>query len=79
MTEEEAKARCADLAAGHPDRATNHWVPVRAKDGSWAVAKIGIPPPAKPTGTSSFSPPRPSPDDPRENIPPLSPHSGGGI
>lgn len=79
MTEDEAKARCAKLAAEHPDRVTHHWTPVRANDGTWAVAKIGIPPPVKPTGTSSLSEPRPSASDPRQNVPPLSPHSGGGV
>jgi hypothetical protein len=77
MTEAEAKARCAELAAEHPDRASSHWIPVRAKDGDWAVAKIGLPPPAKPTGTSSLSEPRPAADDPRETFPWLNPPSGG--
>jgi hypothetical protein len=77
ITEEEAKARCAELAAEHPDRVTNQWIPVHSKDGSWAVARIGLAPPAKPTGTSSLSEPRPAADDPRESFPWLNPQSGG--
>jgi hypothetical protein len=53
MNEQEAKDRCAELAAGHPDRETHRWVPTKAKDGSWAVAKINLPPVKPPSGTES--------------------------
>ena len=40
MNEQEAKERCAQLAAEHPDRETHRWTPVQGKDGAWSVAKI---------------------------------------
>ena len=52
MNEQEARDRCAELAAEHPDRATSNWIPVKQKDGTWGVARIGLPPPAKATGES---------------------------
>jgi hypothetical protein len=51
VTEAEAKARCAQLAQEHPDRATANWIPIRQKDGFWAVARIGLPPPLDPAAT----------------------------
>jgi hypothetical protein len=76
MNEQEAKERCAELAAEHPDRETHQWVPVRDKDGGWTVAKIDLPPPATPTGTATRRETlRPS-DHPQGN-PWLDPHSGG--
>jgi hypothetical protein len=45
MTEAEAKARCAELATSHPDRKKSNWIPVEQKDGTWAVARIPLPPP----------------------------------
>jgi len=76
VNEQEAKERCAALAAEHPDRATHRWVPVRNEDGSWTVAKIDLPPPVAPTETATRrETPRPS-DDPQGN-PWLDPHSGG--
>jgi hypothetical protein len=51
MTEEEAKERCARLAAEHPDRETTNWVPIKQKDGTWAVARIPLPPPLDPQQT----------------------------
>jgi hypothetical protein len=77
MNEEEAKARCAQLAAEHPDRERNQWLPVKAKDGTWSVARIGLPPAADPTGTATQAQPRPTAEDPRENFPWLNPPSGG--
>lgn len=69
MTEDEAKARCAQLAAEHPDRDRANWVPAKQKDGSWAVARIPLPPPLDPTQTRETrpdldlpeGPPRPGP------------------
>jgi hypothetical protein len=77
MTEQEAKIECKRLAAEHPDRATHQWLPTRLDSGEWAVAKINVPPPVKPSGTETRSEPRPNPDDPRENFPWLNPPSGG--
>jgi hypothetical protein len=48
MDEREAQERCAQLAAEHPDRESANWVPVKQKDGSWAVARIPLPPPVDP-------------------------------
>jgi hypothetical protein len=45
MDEREAIDRCAELAREHPDRRSTNWVPVMQKDGSWAVARIPLPPP----------------------------------
>ncbi|HEX5593279.1 MAG TPA: hypothetical protein VFX35_08025 [Solirubrobacterales bacterium] len=51
MDEQEAKDRCAQLAAEHPDRETSNWVPVKQKDDSWAVVRIPLPPPVDPNRT----------------------------
>lgn len=65
MTEEQAKARCSELATTHPDRATHQWLPQRIGDG-WQVAKIGLPPPADPLVAETRADERPSTgDDPR--------------
>ena len=45
MEEREAKDRCDELAREHPDRETVNWVPVKQKNGGWAVARIPLPPP----------------------------------
>jgi hypothetical protein len=51
MTREEAQAECAKLAKEHPDRETHRFVPRKTEDGTWAVAKVGLPPvAAKPLG-----------------------------
>ncbi len=69
MTEEEAKARCTQLAAEHPDRERNQWLPVKAKDGTWSVARIGVPPPLDPTATTeSHDSSRPAADDPSSEL-----------
>jgi len=52
MDEGEAKDRCAQLAREHSDRETTNWVPVKEKDGSWAIARIPLPPPVEPSKTS---------------------------
>lgn len=51
MDEREARERCAQLAAEHPKRESTNWVPVKQKDGSWAVARIPLPPPVDPGKT----------------------------
>lgn len=63
MTEEEAKARCAGLAAEHPDRERANWVPVKQKDGTWAVARIPLPPPLDPNQTEETRPEPHLPDE----------------
>lgn len=45
MDEQEAKDRCAELTREHPDHETTNWVPVKQKDGTWAVARIPLAPP----------------------------------
>lgn len=45
VNEEEARDRCAELARTHPARETTNWVAVEQKDGTWAVARIPLPPP----------------------------------
>jgi len=73
MTEQEAKDRCAQLAAEHPDRATTNWLPVKQKDGTWAVARIPLPPPAKPSGESTKADHEPLPANPRAENPWINP------
>lgn len=68
MDEQEAKARCAQLAAEHPDRERNHWIPVKGKDGTWSVARIGLPPPTEPGGTEIQEKPRPPAEDPSSEL-----------
>jgi hypothetical protein len=75
MNEQEAKDRCAQLAAEHPDRASTNWIPVKQKDGAWAVARIGLPPPVKADGEEIRANPPTIADDPRDsslfgNLPP---------
>lgn len=76
MTEEQAKERCAELAAASPDRETHSWLPRKGPDGSWAVVKLAIPSPAaqQQTGTSKSGDAPGIKDDPRtaleQNIPP---------
>ncbi|MGN6588262.1 MAG: hypothetical protein ACTHKT_12475 [Solirubrobacterales bacterium] len=77
MNEQEAKERCEQLAAEHPDCATHRWVPFEGKDGEWYVAKTNLPPAVKPTGTATRATPRPDPDDPRQLPPWLDPPRGG--
>jgi hypothetical protein len=74
MTEDEAKARCAQLEAEHPDRATTNWIPAKQKDGSWAVARIPLPPPLDLSSTSETRPSgRLQGEDPRTEPPWLNP------
>ena len=44
MTRDEVEAECARLAKEHPDRETHRFVPREAEDGTWSVAKVGLPP-----------------------------------
>jgi hypothetical protein len=65
MTREEALTEARRLSEEHPDRATHSWIPRKAADGSWTVAKLGIPS-KRPDGTLQESKPRPpQADDPR--------------
>lgn len=75
MTDDEAKARCLELASTSPDRETHIWIPRRAGSGDWSVIRLAIPPSAPPQGTSSKSADfKGILDDPRnaleQNIPP---------
>jgi len=76
MDEKQAKERCAQLAAEHPDRETHRWVPVQSKDGDWSVAKINLPPVARPTGTETRATESDS-EDPHQLPPWLDPPRGG--
>ena len=77
MNEREARQRCEQLQAEHPDRATHTWVPVPAENGEWAVAKIDLLPGAPATGTETRAEPKPQADDPRVLPPWLDPPRGG--
>lgn len=74
MTEDEAKARCTQLGVEHPDRARVNWIPVKQKDGSWAVARIPLPPPVKADQTQeSHNDSRPLRENPRGENPWINP------
>jgi hypothetical protein len=77
VNESEAKARCEQLAAEHPDRKTHRWIPVQAKDGEWQVAKINLPPAKPPSGTETRETKSEGADDPRILPPWLDPPRGG--
>jgi hypothetical protein len=77
MNEQEAKERCTQLAAEHPDRATHRWVAIQSKDGEWQVAKINLPPANPPTGTETRVTKSEGGDDPRVLPPWLDPPRGG--
>jgi hypothetical protein len=69
VTRQEVEQECTRLAAEHPDRETHRWIPHQAKDGTWDVAKIALPPQSKEglsTETRADERP-PTPDDPRPN------------
>ena len=51
MDEQEAKECYAKLGREHADRETTNWVPVKQKDGTWAVARIPLAPPIDPNST----------------------------
>ncbi len=44
MSEEQARALCANLAATHEDRETHRWIP-RPVEGGWEVVKVNLAPP----------------------------------
>jgi len=72
VNEQEAKDRCAQLAAEHPDRASNNWLPVKQKDDTWSVARIPLPPPVD-GGAENRDDSRPVADDPRAENPWINP------
>ena len=77
MTEEQARARCTELAETSPDRGTHSWIPRKDDDGDWSVVRLAIPPSAPSAGTASKSPESKGiRDDPRsateQNVPPHS-------
>ncbi len=80
MTEDEARAACAQLAAEHPDRETHQWRPRQEPDGSWSVMKIALPP-SGPTTPETRAEERPATgEDPRTaSMQNLGPHIGPGI
>jgi hypothetical protein len=67
MSEERARAVCADLAATHEDRETHRWIP-RPTQGGWEVVKVNIAPPLEGLHAEQRAEPRPSSaDDPRSS------------
>ena len=65
MSEERARAVCANLAATHADRATHRWLP-RETEAGWEVVKVNIAPPTDALQAEQRADPRPSTDhDPR--------------
>jgi len=66
VTHGEAIEACKRLAGEHPDRETHRWVPHQASDGSWEVAKIGLPSQKDDATAETRADERPpTPDDPR--------------
>ncbi len=79
MTEEQARARCRELAETSPDRETHSWISREGDGGDWSVVRLAIPPSSPPEGVASKSPDSKGiGDDPRnameQNFPP---HSAG--
>jgi len=74
MTEQEAKDRCATLAAESPERTTHSWLPKQGADGEWGIVKLGVPSASQATGTTTLSEVPGIKDDPRtifeKNVPP---------
>jgi hypothetical protein len=64
MTREEA---IAEVARGRAYDSEATWVST-CRDGEWTVARIGVAPPAKPTGTATQPPPAALRDDPHSAI-----------
>jgi hypothetical protein len=80
MNEAEARAECARLAAGHPDRETHRWRPRQDEDGSWSVVKIALPPTGPQTPETRAEERPPTADDPRSTaMQNLGPNIGPGI
>ena len=71
MTREEAQRECDRLAAESPERETHRFFPREDESGDWQVAKVGIPPANRATGTSTEAHPRPRqhPENPNEGRP----------
>ncbi len=59
VNEHEARQRCEELQAEHPDRETHTWVPVPGESDEWSVAKISVPPGPTVTGTETRSEAKP--------------------
>jgi hypothetical protein len=70
MTREEAERLCAQYAETHPDRAVAQWRPQEQPDGTWTVARIGLPPTPDTTTEQRADERPPTPPDPRPDVPP---------
>ncbi|HRV60715.1 MAG: hypothetical protein KDB54_00700 [Solirubrobacterales bacterium] len=55
MNEQEANARCAELAGSSPDRETHSWIAKEQADGTWMVVKLAVPPPKAPESVKTVS------------------------
>lgn len=68
MTREQAVETARELGATHEDRGTHRWVPRERPDGSWEVAKVGVPHALRQADykeTVGAKPKPPEADDPR--------------
>lgn len=78
MTRREVEKACTRLAEEHPDRETHRWVPHKATDGTWDVAKIALPPASEERIAETRADERPpTADDPRPMRDIGGPHAGG--
>jgi hypothetical protein len=77
MERPEAEALRAELAAGHPDRATHSFI-LCERDGDWSVAKVAVPPGAAGVAPGMAGGPQPVHDHGPGDLPGgLPPHSAG--
>ena len=80
MNETEAREACVQFAKTHPDRETHQWLPREEPDGSWSIAKIGIPPPQALTTETRADEKPATADDPRTAaMQNLGPNIGAGL
>ncbi len=56
MERAEAEQLRDRMTAEHPDRTTHSFI-LSERDGEWTVAKVALPPGARPSGTLSERPP----------------------
>jgi len=69
VTRDEAEARCALLAEESPDRETHRFVPRDSGNGTWSVAKVGLPPAGDDLATETRADEKPpAPGDPRSGV-----------
>lgn len=64
MNREEAAAEAARRGREDPDRNRYSWIPRQAPDGTWEIARIGVPSAPVEEHTATKPPPVPPQEDP---------------